>query len=239
MQGDAAQNLAYALTNVSCPVNTGYIQLFDYNNISSVLPSSNNIITTLKDSTTYLKSSGVVASSYETDILRRPIDDVPYEFVQWVAELVSNKEVIINQKIASSLLDGLTQQRDLAQTFIDTVISKLDEGQHSDAQMVLSPVMGNLNCALGAFKPGSLITICPPSASTTSGNAQTAVEISSTSETVTGNNPTSTSGSSGSSATTEGAASSTSEDSAAQSAGISGMTLFYGCVVNLLAAAII
>ena len=105
MQGIGAQNLAYALQNVSCPVNFGYNQLLTYNNLTSIPISSNAIVTTLKDSTTYLNASAVVESSTQTDLFRGPLLDIPFEFTQWVNQLLGHKMAIINAHAESSLPD--------------------------------------------------------------------------------------------------------------------------------------
>ena len=160
MQGSAAQNLAYALQNVSCPVNFGYIQLLTYNNLTSIPVSSTAIVATLKDSTAYFNASAFVDSSTSTDLWRGPILDIPFELTQWVNQLLGHKMAIINAHAESSLPDELTQQRDAAKSFIDTVIAKSQNLEQNQVKAILSPVLDELNCAIGAFKSGSSVDAC-------------------------------------------------------------------------------
>jgi hypothetical protein len=200
---DNAQNLANALVNVSCPVNTGYIQLLNYNNISSILPSSRSIITTLQYSTAYLNKSGNIGEVTGVDIWRGPVFDVPWNFQNWASQLVFHKSAILKDNIGSSLSDGLVQQRDAAEVFIDLVVSKLHNNQHGEVKSILSPVLRDLDCAIAVFseKSGSASSACPATSAISSGLPSSTAPTARLTSTSTRDSMTSTSSTSSSAAT--------------------------------------
>ena len=196
-----ANNLAYALQNVTCPVNTAYIELYSVHNVSSVLPDAAAVIDTLKTTTVWLKGCGKIDNPNDADILRGPVLGVPYNFEQYVSNLVQYRTNIENKGWSSKLIELLQQQKSEYQPFWDQVIDTIPEVQRDSYNQILGPVKSDLDCAISAFgKSGSSITACPttstgdielPTTATSSGSSAATTTASGTAG---GASPSTTSG---------------------------------------------
>nr|POE63379.1 hypothetical protein CFP56_04282 [Quercus suber] len=190
------ENIAYALQNVSCPTNWGYLEILTFHDTSSVLDSCSQMLAALKDSNSYMANSDAMTSEAGVIYYSGPANALTDDYWKWVSQLVTNKQTLYNQGIGQSLQAQLMQQRDETKTFLDTVLSKIWVSDRADANSTLSPIFDHLDCGIQAFaNKDSSVAVCPqnPSDDSTDGSGTTTTQPFSTT-TSAASGPTSTTG---------------------------------------------